>query len=249
MRNQIPCTLFVIAALILSPRLLAQSQPESPQSAQAPQKATSTGQTPLPKVTSDAHPELHRRDPRYRIQPDDVLDLSFRYTPEFDQEVTVNPDGFIQVKGLQDGILVKGQTIPELVATLQHSYSTVLNDPVISVVLSDFERPYFIVGGQVIKPGKYDLRGPTTASQAVSIAGGFTDFPKNTQVILFRKYSDDEVETRVLNLKKILKGKDPNEDVQLQPGDMIYIPKSFMGKIDRFIPRSSLGTYFNPAQP
>lgn len=246
MRNVIIFTLLPLILLVVSPHLAAQSQPQAPQ---APQKAESAGQPAVPQVSSDAHPELHRRDPRYRIQPDDVLELSFRYTPEFDQEVTVNPDGYIELKGLQSSVLVKGQTIPELVVTLERSYATVLNDPVISVVLSDFERPYFIVGGQVIKPGKYDLRGPTTASQAVSIAGGFTDFPKNTQVILFRRYSDNEVETRVLDLKKILKGKDPNEDVQLQPGDMIYIPKSFMGKIDRFIPRTSLGTYFNPAQP
>lgn len=243
MRSAIYSILLALGMLLLPASVPAQSQPAA---AQSPEKATSAGQTKPPMVTSTDHPELHRRDARYRIQPDDVLDLSFRYTPEFDQEVTVEPDGFIQLKGLPQSVKVQGQTVPELVATLQKSYSNVLNDPVISVVLSDFERPYFIVGGQVTKPGKYDLRGPTTASQAVSIAGGFTDYPKNTQVILFRRYTDDEVETRVLNLKKILKGKDPNEDVQLQPGDMLYVPKSLMGKLDRFLPRSSLGTYFSP---
>jgi len=217
-----------------------------PQAAELAQKSIAAGQVKPPTQSSVTTPELHRRNPRYRIQPDDVLDLSFRYTPEFDQEVTVEPDGFIQLKGLDHGVLVKGQTIPELVETLQNAYSNVLNKPVISVVLTDFERPYFIVGGEVTKPGKYDLRGPTTASQAVAIAGGFTEYPKNTKVILFRRYTDDEVETRVLNLKDILKGKDPQEDVELQPGDMLYIPKSIMGKIDRFLPRASLGTYFDP---
>lgn len=245
MRKTTLSIMFSGASLILSASLAAQSRPLSPQS---PQTAASSGQIKPPLGGADSLPELHRRDPRYRIQPDDVLDLSFRYTPEFDQEVTVEPDGFIQLKGLDAGVMVQGQTVPQLVATLQQSYSNVLNDPVISVVLSDFERPYFIVGGQVTKPGKYDLRGPTTASQAVSIAGGFTDYPKNTKVILFRRYNNDEVETRVLNLKRILKGKDPNEDVQLQPGDMLYVPKSLMGKLDRFLPRSTLGTYFAPGQ-
>lgn len=147
---------------------------------------------------------------------------------------------------MNHGVLVKGQTVPELVETLQKAYSGVLNKPVISVVLADFDRPYFIVGGEITKPGKYDFRGPTTAAQAVAIASGFTEYPKNTKVILFRRYTDDEVETRVLNLKDILKGKDPQEDVQLEPGDMLYVPKSFMGKIDRFLPRASLGTYFSP---
>lgn len=222
----------------------AQSQPQQAATAQNP---SSPGQiTPPPNSVVSSTPQLHRRNPRYRIQPDDVLDLAFRYTPEFDQEVTVQPDGFIQLKGLQDSVLVKDQTVPEIVDTLQKAYGKVLNDPVISVVLTDFERPYFIVGGQVTKPGKYDLRGPTTASQAVAIAGGFADFPKNTQVVLFRYYNDNEVETKILNIKDVLKGK-KKEDVQLEPGDMLYIPKSFMAKIDRFLPRTSLGTYFAPA--
>jgi hypothetical protein len=51
----------------------------------------------------------------------------------------------------------------------------------------------------------------------------------------------------VLNLNKVLKDKNYQEDLQLQPGDMLYVPKTFMAKIDRFLPRSSLGTYFSPA--
>jgi len=243
MRVAASLVVLAVIALVLPGALLGQSQSETPNAAQKP---LSAGQIKPPAQSAVATPQLHRRNPRYRIQPDDVLDLSFRYTPEFDQEVTVEPDGFIQLKGLDHGVLVKGQTVPELVETLQKAYSNVLNKPVVSVVLADFERPYFVVGGEVTKPGKYDLRGPTTASQAVAIAGGFTEYPKNTKVILFRRYTDDEVETRVLNLKDILKGKDPQEDVQLQPGDMLYVPKSIMGKIDRFLPRASLGTYFSP---
>lgn len=97
------------------------------------------------------------------------------------------------------------------------------------------------------KPGKYDLRGVTTASQAIEIAGGFVDFAKNKQVLLFRRYTDDTVEVKVLNLKRVLKNKDLREDVILQPGDMLYVPKTKMAAIDRFLPRSSLGTYFAPA--
>ena len=54
------------------------------------------------------------------------------------------------------------------------------------------------------------------------------------------------METKVINLKTVLKGKNLNEDTVLQPGDMLYVPKSTFAKIEKFLPRTSLGTYFSP---
>jgi polysaccharide biosynthesis/export protein len=219
--------------------------PSDPQQAQpAQEQAAPAAQN---SEADASHPKLRQRNPRYRIEADDILDLSFRYTPEFDQEVTVQPDGYVQLKGLPTDVHIQGLTIPDVIDTLKKAYSKVLNDPVISVVLRDFEKPYFIAGGQVGKPGKYDLRGETSASQAVQIAGGFVDFAKNKQVLLFRRYTDDTVEVKVLNLKRVMKNKDLREDLMLQPGDMLYVPKTAMASIDRFLPRSSLGTFFSPA--
>lgn len=224
---------------------IAQTNPQPPQAAQSAEQANSS--TIPNQPTGDSRPELHKRNPRYRIEADDIMELSFRYTPEFDQEVTVQPDGFIQLKGLPDEVHVQGLTLPELIAELKKVYGSVLNDPVISVVLRDFEKPYFIAGGQVGKPGKYDLRGDTTAGQAIAIAGGFADYAKNKQVLLFRRYSNDTVEVKVYNLKNIMKGKNAEEDPMLQPGDMLFVPKTWMANVDRFLPRTSLGTYFSPA--
>lgn len=200
-----------------------------------------------PDGNDPSHPRLRTRNPRYRVQPNDILDLSFRYTPEFDQEVTVQPDGFVQLKGLSNDIRIQGQTVPEVIESIKKAYVDVLRDPVVSVVLRDFEKPYFVAGGQVGRPGKYDLRGPTTATQAIAIAGGFSEYAKNKQVLLFRRYTDETVEVKVLNLKQALNKKDPREDLMLEPGDMLFVPKTFMAAIDRFLPRSSLGTYFSPA--
>lgn len=236
-------TLFVITLTGFPKSVRSQEQPaqiNNPK--QAPANAT-----PASTETNGDHPQPHQRNPRYRIESGDILELSFRYTPEFDQEVTVQPDGFVQLKGIQNDVHIQGLTVPEVIETLKKAYVNVLNDPVISVVLRDFEKPYFIAGGQVGKPGKYDLRGTTTATQAIAIAGGFADFSKSSQVLLFRHYSDDLVEVKVLNLNRVLKDKTYREDLQLQPGDMLFVPKTFMAKIDRFLPRTSLGTYFSPA--
>ena len=219
---------------------------QDPAAQTANAKQTPASATNAPPETGGDRPQLHQRNPRYRIESGDIMELSFRYTPEFDQEVTVQPDGFVQLKGIQNDVHIQGLTVPEVIESLKKAYANVLHDPVISVVLRDFEKPYFIASGQVGKPGKYDLRGTTTATQAVAIAGGFSDFSKNTQVLLFRHYSDDLVEVKVLNLNRVLKDKKYAEDMQLQPGDMLFVPKTFMAKIDRFLPRSSLGTYFSP---
>jgi len=177
------------------------------------------------------------------------MDLTFRYTPEFNQEVTVQPDGYIQLKGLPADVHAQGLTVVELTNNLQKAYSSILHDPVINIVLKDFDKPYFIAGGFVGKPGKYDLRGTTTASQAIAIAGGFADGAKNSQVVLFRRYYDEWMETKVLDLKTVLKGKNLNDDTVLQPGDMLFVQKFTFVKIEMFLRRSSIGSFFSSPIP
>src|SRR6266576_2985000 len=192
------------------------------------------------------HEQLQSRNPRYQLHSADVLELHFPFTPEFNQTVTVQPDGYITLRGV-DSIRVEGQTLPELNDSLRAVYGKILHDPVINVELKDFEKPFFIVGGEVGHPGKFDLRGETTATEAVAIAGGLRDSAKHSQVVLFHRVPDGWVQVKKLNMKKMLKDANLNEDAYLQPGDFLYVPKNTMSKIGRFIPTSSLGMYTNPA--
>ena len=191
------------------------------------------------------HPELHRRNPRYQLGIDDVLQLSFALTPEFNQTLTVQPDGFITLLGVGD-IHVAGQTVPEVTHSIQAAYQKQLHNPMLTVRLVDFEKPYFVVGGEVGHPGKFELRGETTLIQAVAVAGGFTESSKHSEVWLFRRVSNDWVETQRFDLKKMLKTGDLREDALLRPGDMLYVPKNTLSKIKRFIPVATMGLYFNP---
>jgi len=190
-------------------------------------------------------PQLQHRNRRYQLHSADVLELNFPFTPEFNQTVTVQPDGYITLRGV-DSIRVEGQTLPELNDSLRAVYGKILHDPVINVELKDFEKPFFIVGGEVGHPGKFDLRGETTATEAVAIAGGLRDSAKHSQVVLFHRVPDGWVQVKKLNMKKMLKDANLDEDAYLQPGDFLYIPKNTMSKIGRFIPTSSLGLYANP---
>jgi polysaccharide export outer membrane protein len=190
-------------------------------------------------------PKLQHRNRRYQLHSSDVLELNFAFTPEFNQAVTVQPDGYITLRGV-GSIKVDGKTIPELVDLLQTTYAKILHDPVINVELKDFEKPYFIVGGEVGHPGKFDLRGETSATEAVAIAGGLRDSAKHSQVLLFHRVPDGWVQVKKLNMKKMLKDGNLDEDAYLQAGDFLYVPKNTMSKIERFIPTSSLGLYANP---
>ena len=188
---------------------------------------------------------LQHRNRRYQVHSADVLELGFPFTPEFNQTVTVQPDGYITLRGV-DGIRVEGQTLPEVTTSLRTAYTKVLHDPVINVELKDFEKPYFIVGGEVGHPGKFDLRSDTSATEAVAIAGGLKDSAKHSQVLLFHHVPDGWMQVKKLNMKKMLNNADLNEDAYLQPGDFLYVPKNTMSKIAKFIPTSSLGLYANP---
>lgn len=191
-------------------------------------------------------PELHHRNPRYQLVKDDVLQLNFALTPEFNQLVTVQPDGFITLLGVGD-LHVEGQTVPDVTESIRAAYSKTLHNAILTVRLTEFEKPYFIAGGEVGHPGKFELRGDTTLVQAVAIAGGFTEASKHSQVWLFRRVSNDWVETKQFDLKKMLKVGNLSEDAHLRPGDMLYVPKNTLSKVKRFIPITTVGAYFNPA--
>jgi polysaccharide biosynthesis/export protein len=202
--------------------------------ASAPDAAGSTS-ADTPADNQAAAPLLERRNPRYRIEIGDVVGLDFPFTPEYDENVTVQPDGFISLITLGD-MHVEGMTLPELTKVLRQAYSKLLHDPIITVALSNFEQPYFIVGGEVGKPGKYDLHGDTTVTQAVEIAGGFTYTSKHSHVLLFRRVSDDWVSARVINVKKMLTAGNLAEDLHIEPGDMVFIPKNRLSKVQPYLP-------------
>jgi polysaccharide export outer membrane protein len=192
--------------------------------------------------TTNETPGLHERNPRYQLRKGDTFDLDFDLSPEFNQTVAVEPDGYVTLKGV-GSIFVEGQTVPQLTETVKTSYARILHDPVIAITLRDFEKPYFIAGGQVGKPGKYDLRSDLTVTEAVAIAGGFNDKSKHSQVVLFRPAPGGGYEAKLINAKKLLASRDLSEDIHLQPGDMIYIPQNALSKIRPFLPTSSMSAY------
>lgn len=191
---------------------------------------------------------LQQRNERYRLRKGDTFDLDFALSPEFNQNVVVQPDGYITLKGT-GSYYVEGQTISELNDTVKTAYANILHDPIIAIAPKDFERPYFIASGQVQRPGKYELRSALTVTQGVAIAGGFNDKSKDSQVVLYRPNSNGGFDAKVLNIKKLLASKNLSEDPRLEPGDMLYVPQNKFSHLRPFLPNPSagVGTYYDPA--
>jgi polysaccharide export outer membrane protein len=222
--------------------ILAMVTPVTATGQQAPASAT-TGAVQAPSASgNDPRHSAHNPTRRYTVHPSDMLELSFPLTPEFNQNVMVQPDGYITLRDAGD-IPAAGRTLPELNEAIKKAYNKILHDPVVSVYPKDFEKPYFVVGGQVSKPGKFDWRGDVTLTEAIAIAGGFTDAAKHSQVLLFRRVSDEWAEAKVINVKEMINARNLGEDPMVQPGDMLYIPKNTISKVKPFIPIPTVGMY------
>jgi len=187
------------------------------------------------------------RHPLYRLSKSDTVDVNFTFSPDFNQTLSVQPDGFVTLKGAGT-MLAEGLTMPQMQQAVVDAYRGFLHEPEVTVTLKEFEKPYFLASGEVARPGKYELRGDLTVNEAVAIAGGFTQQARHSQVVLFRRISAYVAESHVIDLKKMLDARDLREDLHLQPGDFIFVPQSRVAKIRKFVPTNSMSWYMNPLQ-
>ncbi len=217
--------ILVIALLAISTGLVAYAQKPTP--AQRP-RLTAFG-----------------AEDRYLLHPGDVLDIEYRYTPEFNQTVSVQPDGYISLQ-MGGDLKVAGRNLEQVRNLILARARTRLESPELTVVLKEFQKPYVVVAGEVAQPGKFELRENLTAIQAVLLAGGFKDSAKSSQILVFRKLNADTAEVRSLNFKTLKRTSDLENDLTLQPGDMILVPRNRISKIERYVRLASLTTFLYP---
>ena len=257
MKRGLKLGLAVWLALQLCVAVFAQDQVQglgaSKQSSQTGQTGTGmggAGMTAAKPGTADGvgNPQLGGvRRPLYRLNPSDVVALTLTLSPEFDQILRVQPDGYVSLKDAGQ-VFARGLTLDEFKSAVEKAYTGYLHDPQVAVSLQDFEHPYFVAGGEVGHPGKYELRSDTSIIEAVQIAGGFTHEAKHSQVVLFRHVNDNLTEARVFNLKAMMRQKNSAEVPNLRPGDMVFVPQNYISKMDRFLTKPSLSMYVSSTQ-
>lgn len=182
---------------------------------------------------------------RYRLNPGDVLEIIYRYTPEFNQTATVHPDGFVVLEIVGE-LEVEGATLEETRQKLTEKAALRLKDPEVTLLLKEFQKPYYIVSGEVSKPGRFEMNEPITALQAVMMAGGFEESAKVSRVVIFRKLNKEFAEVLTLDLKKIKKTSDLEKDLNLESGDIVFLPQNNFSKFEKYIRLTSLASVLNP---
>jgi polysaccharide biosynthesis/export protein len=188
--------------------------------------------------------KLHER-PRYILHPGDVIELDYQLTPEFDQIVTLEPDGHASLKIAGD-VLLGGLTLEQARAHIVDIVSGQLNNPQLILVLKDFQKPYVVVGGEVQSPGKIEMREDMTAMQALLLAGGPKSSAGTNKILLFRHLNQDYGEVRVLNLSNMKNTSTLERDVRLEPGDMMFVTTSRFDKFTRIMKTANFGLFLNP---
>jgi polysaccharide export outer membrane protein len=188
-----------------------------------------------------AQEDFGERDPRYRIQPSDVIEVQFRYTPEYNQTVTIQPDGYVALQSAGD-LKIAGLTIVEAVAEITRKAGERLQKPEVAVILKEFIKPYFTVAGEVNHPGRFDLRGHVSAVEGIAMSGGFKESSRRT-VILLHQASADTAEVKVLDLKRLMSAKGIEEDTTIRPGDLLVVPQNRISKIEPLMRLGQTGLY------
>jgi polysaccharide export outer membrane protein len=187
-------------------------------------------------------PAFTPRDQRYHIQPNDVVEVHFRYTPEYNLTATVEPDGFISIEVVGD-VKIAGLTLVDASAAIAKQAGMRLKDPEVTVHLKDFVKPHFVVAGEVNHPGTYELRGQVTTIQAIAMSGGFKESSKESKVILLRRINEEYAEVKVIDLKKLMSPSKIREDITLRADDMLVVPRNMISRLEPVVRVGSMGLY------
>jgi len=179
-------------------------------------------------------PALQTREQNYRLQPGDSVEVQYRYTPEYNAKASIQPDGLISLP-ITGSVRLGGLTVNEARAAVAAKAGERLREPEVTVLLTDFVKPSFTVAGEVGKPGRYELRGATSAIDAVALSGGFKDSSKHSQVILVRRLNDEFADVRLLNMKTMMRFDGVREDIRVQDGDLFIVPQNMISKVERIV--------------
>ena len=162
----------------------------------------------------------------YRIGAGDVLDISVYAGGDLQEHLpaAVSPDGSVACP-LVGALRAAGRTVEDLSSDLRTRLARdYYQDPRVVVVVREFGATV-AVSGEVRHPGVYRLNEARTALGACVLAGGFTDFASAHGALLVR-VRNGKVQTLHLDLARVSHGR--SEDVPLEPGDRLDIPRRLL---------------------
>lgn len=170
----------------------------------------------------------------YVLQPYDTIEVKFFYNPELNDLVMIRPDGKIALQMI-DEVSAAGLTPAQLDDVLTQKYGLLLPRVMITVFVRNFTEQKVYVGGEVYLPQVITLTGRMNALQAVFMAGGYKPDARLTDVVIVSRGPDNRPIAREVNLRKALNGDLEFDEYRLKPFDIVYVPKSRIARLDRFM--------------
>jgi polysaccharide export outer membrane protein len=170
----------------------------------------------------------------YHIQPGDLLDIKLYYHSDLNDEVTVRPDGQITMQ-LVDDVKAENRTPEELDEELIKQFAKFVKDPVVTVIVSKYVPSKVYIGGEVGNPGQLILSGNLTVLQAIIQSGGFRVTSEPRSDVIIREQRNAKPAFIVTNLDEGLKNTSYENDLLLQPKDVVFVPKSLISEANTFV--------------
>ena len=158
----------------------------------------------------------------YVIGQGDLLEVFVWRNEQLSRQVTVRPDGKISLPLVQD-LQAEGLTVLQLKDQITRRLKQYVQNPTVTVIISQIGSYRISVLGKVAAPGVYSINTRTTLLEAISLAGGFTEWANKRKITLIRNEGGRNKKFRI-NYNKIVSGKDPSQNIILQRGDTIVVP-------------------------
>ena len=193
-----------------------------PAKAQEPAGSHQTAQSPVPAMPDETVKKSATVDPNYVIGAQDVLDINVWKEPDVSRTVPVRPDGKISLPLLND-VQAAGLTPAQLSAQVTDSLKKYVTNPQVTVIVTVINSQRVYILGEVTRPGAFPLIPGMSVLQALSSAGGFTQFAK-VKSIFVRRFENGKEEKFPFNYREVIGGKKPEQDILLKAGDTIVVP-------------------------
>lgn len=161
-------------------------------------------------------------DPTYKIGAQDVLKVDVWREEQLTRIVPVRPDGKITLPLLND-VQAVGLTPMELAGAIREELKKYITNPQVTVTVTEINSRRIYVTGEVTKAGAYQLLPHMTVLQALSGSGGFTAFARVKNIYVLRTENGKPVRIS-FNYKQAITGKNPEQNIELQPGDVVVVP-------------------------
>jgi len=157
------------------------------------------------------------------IGASDVLAINVWKEPDVSRVIPVRSDGRISLP-LAGELQAAGETPKQLEQEISKRLASYISEPEVTVIVQESKSRRINILGMVAKPGSYLLANSMTVLDAIAIAGGFKDFAKQKNIYVLRQGSNGAQTRLPFNYKDVIKGKNTNQNVQLEPGDTVVVP-------------------------